>query len=59
MVQDRTTLIIAHRLSNIKDSDKMVVLKHGEVLEVGNHDELIGIDGYYKDMIQGNINIVK
>jgi len=59
MAQDRTTLIIAHRLSTIKDADKIVVLKHGEILEVGNHDELIGIDGYYKGMIQGNINVVK
>jgi len=58
MAQDRTTLIIAHRLSTIRDADKIVVLKHGEILEVGNHDELVCIEGYYKDMILGDINAI-
>jgi len=58
MSQDRTTLIIAHRLSTIRNADKIVVLEHGEIVEIGNHDELICIDGYYKDIIKGNIKIV-
>ncbi|HEY8889922.1 MAG TPA: ABC transporter ATP-binding protein [Clostridium sp.] len=58
MSQDRTTLIIAHRLSTIRNADKIVVLEHGEIVEIGNHDELICIDGYYRDIIKGNIKIV-
>jgi len=57
MAQDRTTLIIAHRLSTIRNADKIVVLKHGEILEVGNHDELMSSGGYYKEMLQGDIKV--
>jgi len=56
MAQNRTTLIIAHRLSTIRNANKIVVLKQGEIVEVGNHDELICMKGYYKDMVQGNTN---
>ena len=57
MAQNRTTLIIAHRLSTIRNADKIVVLKHGQIVETGNHDELICLEGYYKDMIQGDIKV--
>jgi ATP-binding cassette subfamily B protein len=57
MAQDRTTLIIAHRLSTIRNADKIVVLKHGEIIEIGNHNELISLEGYYKEMIYGDIKV--
>lgn len=57
MAQDRTTLIIAHRLSTIRNADKIVVLKHGEIIEIGNHNELISLEGYYKEMIHGDIKV--
>lgn len=42
-----TSLIIAHRLSTVKDCDKIIVLKHGEIVETGKHDELIKKEGGY------------
>jgi ABC-type multidrug transport system fused ATPase/permease subunit len=46
-----TSLIIAHRLTTVKKCDKIIVLKHGEIVEQGSHDELIQMeDGYYKSM---------
>ncbi|EQB88132.1 ATP-binding cassette subfamily B protein [Clostridium punense] len=50
----RTTLIIAHRLSTIRNADKIIVLSGGEIVEMGNHNELIKGKGYYKKMIEGN-----
>ena len=49
LMQDKTVLVIAHRLSTIKNADKIVVINQGEIVEVGNHDELMNIEkGAYK-----------
>ncbi|MEL6675359.1 MAG: ABC transporter ATP-binding protein [Bacteroidota bacterium] len=48
----RTSIIIAHRLSTIQKADKIVVLHHGEIIESGNHDELLAQEGAYFNLHQ-------
>ncbi|MDG4965187.1 ABC transporter ATP-binding protein/permease [Lactococcus lactis] len=50
MRQNRTTMAIAHRLSTIKDADQILVLNKGEIIERGNHDQLLELNDYYADM---------
>lgn len=48
--QGRTTFVIAHRLSTIRSADIILVVEDGEIVESGNHDELLGLDGRYKQL---------
>ena len=48
LTKGRTSIIIAHRLSTVQKADKIAVLHHGEVKEVGNHQELLKKNGFYK-----------
>ncbi|MBN2222793.1 MAG: ATP-binding cassette domain-containing protein, partial [Vallitaleaceae bacterium] len=48
--QDRTTFIIAHRISSVKDADLILVLDQGQIVESGSHDELIKKKGYYYEV---------
>ena len=50
LTEGRTSFIIAHRLSTIKNADVIVVMKDGDIIEVGNHDELIKKGGFYKEL---------
>ncbi|MFN3651447.1 MAG: ABC transporter ATP-binding protein [Armatimonadota bacterium] len=52
LMQHRTTLVIAHRLSTVRNADLIIVLKDGEVVERGRHDELIAADGLYATLYQ-------
>jgi ATP-binding cassette subfamily B protein len=47
---NRTTLIVSHRVSSAKNADKIVVLEDGKVLQQGTHEELLAIEGYYKEL---------
>lgn len=50
LVVDRTSIVIAHRLSTIQKADKIMVLDKGEIKEIGSHDELLKLDGYYRKL---------
>jgi subfamily B ATP-binding cassette protein MsbA len=50
LMRDRTTLVIAHRLSTVAQCDRIVVLDHGRIVEQGSHDELLARDGLYKQL---------
>ncbi len=49
---DKTSIIITHRISNLIDFDKIIVLDHGKVAQEGTHEELIEIEGYYKQLLK-------
>ena len=51
LMHNRTTLVIAHRLSTIKGADLICVMRDGEIVERGKHDELIALNGYYKHLV--------
>ena len=59
MRQGRTTIAIAHRLSTIQDADCIYVLDKGEIIESGNHDQLIALGGTYKKMYDLQAGMMK
>ncbi len=51
LTKGRTVISIAHRLSTVKNADKILVIENGKLVQSGKHDELISVDGVYKDFI--------
>ncbi|HBE09689.1 MAG TPA: ABC transporter, partial [Lachnospiraceae bacterium] len=50
LTKGRTSFVIAHRLSTIKNADLILVMKDGDIIETGNHDELISQNGFYAEL---------
>lgn len=54
----RTSFVIAHRLSTIRSADVILVMKDGNIIEHGNHDDLIGQNGYYNELYNSQFSVV-
>ena len=57
LTEGRTSFIIAHRLSTIKNADLILVMKDGNIIEQGNHDELMSKGGFYKDLYNSQFEL--
>ncbi len=48
--KNKTTIIVSHRISSVKNADKIIILEAGEIVQRGTHQELLGVEGYYKEL---------
>ena len=48
--RDKTTIIVSHRVSSAKNADRIIILEDGEIIEQGTHNELVNMQGYYKEL---------
>jgi len=51
-MKNRTSIVIAHRLSTVQNADKIIVLEQGEIVEQGTHASLINLNGRYKKLVE-------
>jgi ATP-binding cassette subfamily B protein len=52
LMKNRTTFVIAHRLATVVNADRIMVLRHGQIAEMGRHQELMTLDGYYASLVK-------
>ena len=57
LMENRTVFVIAHRLSTVRNSDAIMVLDHGEIIERGSHDELLAAKGRYYQLYTGQFEL--
>ena len=53
LMTDRTTLVIAHRLSTVRNANAIMVLENGQIIERGSHDDLVALKGRYYELYTG------
>ncbi|SDX18980.1 ATP-binding cassette, subfamily B [Tepidimicrobium xylanilyticum] len=56
-MKNRTTFIIAHRLSTVRNADQIIVLEHGQIIEQGSHKELLAMGGRYYQLYTGAVEL--
>ena len=56
-MKGRTSIVIAHRLSTVRDADNIVVLQGGKICEQGTHEELISSQGVYYTLVKNQLNV--
>lgn len=54
LLADRTAFVVAHRLSTIRDADRIVVVDDGRIQQIGSHDELLEVPGRYRDLVEAH-----
>ena len=59
LVKGRTTIAIAHRLSTLRNADKLIVIDKGEIIEEGSHEQLMKLGGNYADLVQKQANFAR
>ncbi|MBP3041507.1 ABC transporter ATP-binding protein [Bacillaceae bacterium Marseille-Q3522] len=59
LLKDRTAIMIAHRLSTIREADHIFVLDHGNIMEQGNHDQLMDKKGYYYQLVKAQFKMLE
>ena len=57
LMDNRTTFVIAHRLSTVRNADAIMVLENGEIIERGNHDQLVEQKGRYYELYTGAVEL--
>jgi len=57
LMKERTTIVIAHRLSTVRNANAIIVLEHGEIIERGDHDELLAAGGRYYELYTGKTEL--
>ena len=56
ITRDKTTIIVSHRISSAKNAEKIIILEDGEIQQQGTHEELLAVEGYYKELFRKQLN---